>query len=290
MRQQFPISCLELVKIKPNVLVLLGDIGHFGFRNFESQFPDNFFNLGIAEQSLIGIASGLSSNGFIPIVHSIAPFVTERCFEQIKIDIGYQNQEVIIVSVGASFDYSHLGYTHHCPNDISLMRLIPNMDIYIPGSKSEFNEILLKTPGNGRPKYIKLHSDIHSEHFSLHEISKVNSGEDNNAIIFVGPSYKMMSKEFEKSNIYYINTLTNLNESSIVDLKAAVENKNIFVVEENNIIGGAGDMIEDLINKKVTKFGLPNKIIDKYGSYNEISTYLGYTKEKLIKLIYENTK
>jgi deoxyxylulose-5-phosphate synthase len=99
-----------------------------------------------------------------------------------------------------------------------------------------------------------------------------------------------MSKEFETSNIYYINTLTNLNESSIADLKAEVENKKIFVVEENNIIGGAGDMIEDLMNKKVIKFGLPNKIIDKYGSYNEISNYLGYTREKLIKLIYENTK
>jgi transketolase len=290
MRQQFPISCLELVKNKSNVLVLLGDIGHFGFRNFETQFPNNFFNLGIAEQSLIGIASGLSSNGFIPIVHSIAPFVTERCFEQIKIDIGYQNQEVIIVSVGASFDYSHLGYTHHCPNDISLMRLIPNMDIYIPGSKIEFNDILLTTTGNGRPKYIKLHSDIHSQNFSSHKISKVNVGKDDNVIIFVGPSFKMMSKDFETSSIYYINTLTNLKEASIADLKSDIENKKVYVVEENNIIGGAGDMIEDLINKKVIKFGLPNKVIDKYGSYNEISNYLGYTKEKLIKLIYENTK
>jgi transketolase len=290
MRQQFPKSCIELVNITPNAIVLLGDIGHFGFRNFESQFPNNIFNLGIAEQSLIGIASGLSSNGFIPIVHSIAPFVTERCFEQIKIDIGYQNLEVIIVSVGASFDYSHLGYTHHCPNDISLMRLIPNMDIYIPGSKGEFNDILLNTTGNGRPKYIKLHSEVHSSNFSSHKIVKINNGFDNNSIVFVGPSYKMMCQEFESSDIYYLNTLTNLTESSIRSFKSEIFNKNIYVVEENNVVGSTGDLIQDLIETKVIKFGLPNKIIDKYGSYKEISNYLGYTKENLIKLIYENSK
>ena len=94
MRQQFPIACSELVKLNSNVIVLLGDIGHFSFRHFQNEHPDNFYNLGIAEQALIGVASGLASLGMIPIVHSIAPFITERCYEQIKIDIGYQNPKM----------------------------------------------------------------------------------------------------------------------------------------------------------------------------------------------------
>lgn len=288
MRQHFPVICSELTSQMDNVVVLIGDIGHYSFREFQNKFPRNFYNLGIAEQALMGIASGLSSNGHIPIVHSIAPFVTERCYEQIKIDIGYQNLEVIIVSVGASYDYSHLGYTHHCPNDIAILKLIPNIDIYVPGSREEFSNILLETTGNGRPKYVKLHSRSHSFCYPHSQISLINLGEDNNVIIFLGPSLSLMSDKFKMSTIFYSNSVNSINNDSLQKFIEHASNKRIIVVEENNIIGGFGDSIHELTNFKVEKFGIENKVIDKYGSYNELSSYLGFTEEALLKYIYGN--
>ncbi len=288
MRQQFPIICSELTSQKDNVVVLIGDIGHYSFREYQNKFPKNFYNLGIAEQALIGVASGLSSGGFIPIVHSIAPFVTERCYEQIKIDIGYQNLEVIIVSVGASYDYSHLGYTHHCPNDVAILKLIPNIDIFVPGSKEELSNILLETTGNGKPKYIKLHSRNHTFSYPHGELSLINKGEDENVIIFLGPSLAIMSDKFKSSTIFYSNSVTSINKESLLAFVQITTGKRIIVVEENNIIGGFGDSIQELLKVKVEKFAIENKVINKYGSYNELSSYLGFTEENLIKFIYEN--
>jgi transketolase len=119
MRKQFADTLQDVGRDK-NVVVLIGDISHYLLRNFEKDYPDRFYNLGIAEQSMMGIAAGLSMKGFHPVVHSITPFITERCFEQIKDDFCYQGLGVNIVSVGSGFDYADLGCTHHAYDDIAI--------------------------------------------------------------------------------------------------------------------------------------------------------------------------
>jgi transketolase len=94
------------------------------------------------EQSMIGVASGLSKAGFIPFVHSIAPFITERCYEQLKLNLGYENINVFVVSVGGSYDYTGLGSTHHCPNDLRIVSSIPNFKTYCPGNSKDLIEII----------------------------------------------------------------------------------------------------------------------------------------------------
>src|ERR1035437_3614724 len=127
MRKQFVVTVESLMAQDERLVLLLGDIGVFGFRHAFAQYPRRVYNIGILEQSSVSMAAGLAKEGFIPIFHSIAPFVVERAFEQIKIDFGYQNLGGIFVTVGASYDYAALGCTHHCPGDVALMKTIPNM-------------------------------------------------------------------------------------------------------------------------------------------------------------------
>ena len=119
MRKQLVKSVSNLLVNDKNTILLLGDIGVFGFRDSFKEYPDRVYNIGILEQSTISLSSGLSSVGLIPIVHTIAPFLVERCLEQLKVDFGYQELNGNFISIGSSYDYSSLGGTHHCPGDIS---------------------------------------------------------------------------------------------------------------------------------------------------------------------------
>ncbi len=156
MRALFPkIIEKEIIRQK-QLYILLGDIGVFSFRNIFKKFPKNITNIGLMEQSMISIAAGISMGGYIPIVHTIAPFLIERAYEQLKIDFGYQNLKGNFISVGGAFDYSGLGSTHHCPNDVNLISSIPNFQCILPGHSDEFKKLFKQTYLNNSPTYIRL--------------------------------------------------------------------------------------------------------------------------------------
>src|SRR5438477_12026349 len=113
MGRQFKNTAMDLAGQDERVVVILGDISFFLFKDFQDKFPNRFFNMGICENTLISVAAGLSSQGFHPFVHSIAPFMTERSLEQIKLDMCYNAFGGNIVTCGATFDYAWDGATHH---------------------------------------------------------------------------------------------------------------------------------------------------------------------------------
>jgi len=132
MRKAFAESVIKLAERDDKTVVLIGDISHYLLKEYEERFPERFYNVGICEQTIMSLAAGMAMDGMRPIVHTIAPFCVERAYEQIKVDLCYQNLDVTIVSVGGSFDYSHLGCTHHCYEDVSILRPLPNMEIFLP--------------------------------------------------------------------------------------------------------------------------------------------------------------
>jgi transketolase len=156
MRQQFVKTLKKILYDDAKTALLLGDIGVFAFREEIKNLSDRVYNIGILEQSMIGVAAGLSTMGIIPFVHTIAPFLVERAFEQLKIDFGYQNLRGNFISVGSSYDYAALGCTHHCPADISILATIPNMQIVIPGTSAEFDTLLTHAYDNNSPTYYRL--------------------------------------------------------------------------------------------------------------------------------------
>jgi len=138
MRAQLTKTLMEVGKDE-NMVLLVGDIGVWGLRQFKEDYPKRFYNIGICEQSMVSLGAGLAMGGMIPVLHSIAPFVTERCFEQIKDDFCYQKLGGNIISVGSTFDYAGLGCTHHCYSDIAAIRALPNAQIIYPASEIEFD-------------------------------------------------------------------------------------------------------------------------------------------------------
>lgn len=133
------------------MVIVLADIGRYQFRDFPQE---RVIDVGISEQTAIDIAAGLSLSGMCPVVYGIAPFIVERAYEQIKI-AAYNAAAITIVTCGASYDYGTEGATHHCPNDVDILSLIPGMRIYTPGTGNEACRLFDRVHGKGM-NYIRL--------------------------------------------------------------------------------------------------------------------------------------
>ena len=142
MRKQLPKSVLEIMDQDERVIVLLGDIGVYAFEEVMKKYPNRCLNVGILEQSMVGMAAGLAMSGFIPIVHTIEPFLVERAFEQIKDDFGYQELKGTFVGVDVSGTSPNLGYTHQTPYAMQMISFVKGLNAYEPNSAEEFDSIL----------------------------------------------------------------------------------------------------------------------------------------------------
>jgi transketolase len=161
MRGQFKNTVTELAEQDDRAIVILGDVSVYQFKAFQDRFPDRFYNMGICENALISVTAGLSAMGMHPFVHTIAPFLTERCVEQIKLDMCYNNFGGNIVTCGASFDYAWDGATHHTYMDLAIFRMLPGMEVIQPGSEAELDAMLRSQWSNGRPTYFRLSDHPH---------------------------------------------------------------------------------------------------------------------------------
>jgi transketolase len=139
-----------------NLYLITGDLGFGVFEDFISRHPHRFFNAGVAEQSMIGIASGLSSFSSRIYVYSIGNFASLRCLEQIRNDLAYMNKRVTVVSVGSGFAYGAQGYTHHAIEDLAAVRAIGNLSVYSPADTSELEVILRVDSKSTGPSFLRL--------------------------------------------------------------------------------------------------------------------------------------
>ena len=155
MRKQFPKTVMDIMDKDERVVVLLGDIGVYTFKDVFAKYPHRCYNIGICEQTMVGMAAGLSMAGFIPIVHTISPFLVARAYEQIRDDFGFQNLIGTFVGVDVYSTSPNLGLTHSCPEDISLMDNVPNMNTYAPQSAEEFDKLLKEHYGD-RLNYFRI--------------------------------------------------------------------------------------------------------------------------------------
>ena len=285
MRGEFAKLCLETIKNDSKSVVMVGDISHFLLRETEQVAPDRFYNIGICEQSMVGMASGMAIEGMRPIIHTIAPFLVERAFEQIKNDIGYQNTEVTIVTVGGTYDNSDLGCTHHCYGDIAMMRLIPNMQVFEPSTPQEFRTLFEKTWGNGLPKYFRLSKEQHSQDFEVEpEVMKVVRESKDGRWVFV--SGHILDDVLESPNIgvIYVPTLSSINKESYLEISKVIENaKKIYSVENHFTIGGLGDFVSETFNVVVNRIGLERKFLTNYGNFSNLRRDAGMDRQSITK-------
>lgn len=156
MRRRFGKVITELADRDERIIILVGDIGYRVFDEFREKYPDRFINLGICEQSMIGVSAGMALEGLKPWVYTITPFLIERPFEQIKLDINQQNVNVKLIGYA---DYSTLGPTHRELNGKSLMQLFSNITSYFPKDGDETQSMIYKAYEKNGPAFISLKSD-----------------------------------------------------------------------------------------------------------------------------------
>ena len=192
MRDSFTTTTGVLLDENPEIAVVLADIGvsQFAAAGVLSRHADRIINVGIREQMMISFAAGLAKEGFKPIVHSYAPFLIERPFEQLKLDFTHQGLGAIVVSVGGSYDAAPWGRTHQAPGDVALLSTLPGWNIHVPGHADEVERLMREASTSKDSHYIRLVDDMNREAVSTSpNMTVVRRGSEGSAVIVaVGPT------------------------------------------------------------------------------------------------------
>jgi transketolase len=285
MRKQFVKTVEAILAEDAKSVLLLGDIGVWGFRKAFDDYPDRVYNIGILEQSTIGAAAGLSMSGFAPIVHTIAPFIVERATEQLKNDFCYQGLNGNFVSVGASYDYAALGATHHCPGDVAILKSMPGMEIILPGTSAEFDSLFRQGYSDGRPTYYRL---TERENAESHEVSigkAVVIREGSAAtVIAVGPMLDRVleaSKDLDVTVLYYTSVAPFDREM----LAANCPSGKILLCEPYYSGALAPDVVASFPGRstQLELAGVPHGFLTNYGGAAEHDTGCGLTADDINK-------
>jgi transketolase len=298
MRNTFADTMLEVGRIDPKLVVLVGDISHFALQPFAEDCPGRFYNIGICEPTIVSMAAGLSHTGYHPVVHTIAPFLIERSFEQIKLDFCYQEKGGNLISVGSAFDYSGLGVSHFCYNDIALIKSLPRTQIIYPAMPNEFKILFNQTYANKYLTYFRLPAHKHgfeipNEKIKFGKAVITKEGSDV-TIVAVGPqlattmeSIPVLEKMEINAEVIYLPTIKPFDDATV---KQSINKTGKYlVIEEHSQFGGVGDEVmratKDLTNIKSRFLNLPDNFSHGYGSYSEHCSTVGLTSNSLIDCI-----
>ena len=279
----------DLAMQNETIVILSADSGKSsGFGDFAKAAPDRYFECGIMEQGVTGIASGLATTGKIPVFCAIAPFVTARPYEMFRNDLGYMRQNVKMVGRNGGITYSTLGSTHHSLDDFGLMRLIPGVTILCPQDPDEIRGAAKAMIEMDGPVYMRIGNakipglfDAYPD-FVVGKGRKITEGTEV-TIVSTGSltgSAMLAAEKLVASGISVdhigLPTVWPLDESLI--LASAKKTGRIVVVEEHYRDGGLGTMIADICSEKypvpVLKLGIPNTYASS-GPYDELLAYYG---------------
>jgi transketolase len=279
------------------LVVIVGDISHGILHDFRRKFPTRYFNIGISEPGMVNVAAGLSASGLVPVIHTIAPFLIERSYEQIKLDFAYQNLGANFVSVGSAFEYSKLGCSHHCYTDYSLLSKFETCDIYYPGTTSEFKILFDRVYDNGRINYFRL-----TEHPNQYEfpteliIPGVPIFERNGSDVTIVAAGSVLERVRSAATlceelgysieVLYLHTLKPIDISIIA--KSVRKTKRILMVEENHISDGVFSAINNYIGGsqiyKKSHLGIGD-FIRSYGSYVALTNDAGLSESDIVDAV-----
>jgi transketolase len=275
-RKQFKDTIIDLASSDDRIVLLFGDVSVYLFQEFKERHPERFYNVGICENAIVSMAAGLAAEGFIPFVHSIAPFVTERSYEQIKLDMCYNRFGGNIVSCGATFDYAWDGSTHHAYTDLAILRLLPHMEVLQPGSRKELDILLRSQYGNGKATYFRLSDHPHDIDIPI-EFGKGVVIRDCGSKLTVMTAGPLLGNVLEACrdinvNLVYFHTIKPIDRDLIRKFSGA----QIFVVHD---AFGFYEAVCEVPNVSVACHGIPDQFCSAYGTLTEIRKLLGLDVE-----------
>jgi transketolase len=282
MRNAFADELTKLGGQDERIVLLSGDIGNRLFDTFKQSFPARFFNCGVAEANMVGVAAGLGLSGMRPVTYTITPFTTARCFEQIRLDICYHEVPAVITAVGAGLAYASLGPTHHSLEDIGTLRTLPGLTILCPGDAMEVRAALRAALKHDGPVYLRLgkkkepvvHKDV--PEFTIGKALVLREGSDvcllstGNILPNVVAAAEQLRQKGVSCRVASVHTVKPLDLELLGD--AFDRFKVVATVEEHGLIGGLGGAVAEWLadhgpaRARLLRFGTRDAFIHEAGN------------------------
>ncbi len=302
MRNAFAATITELAATDDRIVVLSGDIGNRLFDAFKDQHPARFYNCGVAEGNMTGMAAGMAMCGLRPFTYTITPFATTRVMEQIRIDVCYHNLPVTIVGTGSGLSYASLGPTHHSVEDVAFLRALPNITVVCPADVAEVNAALKEILKVNGPVYLRLGKKgepvVHKDPVVLVIGRGITIREGGDVCLLglgnmVAPSLDaaaLLEARGVSAKVVSMHTVKPLDEELLRDVlnRFAV----VAVVEEHSRIGGLGSAVAEWaaaqpfrIKARLLSFGTPDLFLPESGSQKYLRKRFGLTADAIADLI-----
>ena len=307
-RASFGMGVLDLVKEHKDLMVITCDVStSAGLDRFRKTYPDQYLDLGIAEQNMIGVAAGLASENYKVITTTFAPFQTIRCCEQIKVNLGYMKQKICMVGLASGLALGTFGYTHCCIEDVGILRSIPNLTIISPADSSEAVKAVLASLEHKNSVYIRLTGganidQIYEDDYNFKIGQSITLKEGKDISIFAAGTMvkvaldcsKILSKKDIDAEVINMHTIKPIDNNKVNE--SIKKSRLIVTIEEHNIIGGLGSAVaECLVGLKKSPEQIFFGINDSYsegGNYNFLKEKFNLTSsfisDKIISKLREN--
>ena len=301
MRDEFISGLTEIAREDRKVLLLTADLGFGVLDQFRRELPEQFINVGIAEQNMIGLATGLALEGHIVFCYSIGNFPTLRCLEQIRNDAAYHQANVKIVSVGGGLSYGPLGMSHHATEDLAILRAIPGVQVIVPSTIREAKvsaSYLHKATG---VQYLRLDKSFAKGDSELDEVDLLEwrilrEGSDL-CIVSVGGvleetllAAKILAEKGVEARVVSATNLTP--EAPGMIMNSISSSKLVISVEEHVRSGGLGGLLAEVISEspekiRLIRLGIRPEFIATVGSQKFLRNLSGLSAEKIAKVAWD---
>ncbi|MEP7134909.1 MAG: transketolase C-terminal domain-containing protein [Chloroflexota bacterium] len=299
MRIAFINALAELAKHDSRILLLTSDLGYMVIEPFAEQYPDRFINVGVAEQNMVGVATGLADAGFVPFIYSITPFAVLRPFEFIRNGPVYHQLPVRIIGVGQGVEYGFNGNSHFGLEDVGVLRTQPGLTIIAPADDAQTKTAIEKTSNLTGPVYFRLSKDSFeipelSGNFELGQTQQIGNGMDV-LILSTGAitreviqAAQLLSDQGLRSTILVIASIAPAPVSDLI--KALSTFKCAFTVESHYITGGIGSLVAEIVadhclNVRVVRLGFDVLLNNPLGSSAYLQAANGLSPEKIASRI-----
>ena len=297
-------TLIGLAKANSDIVVLTGDVSESTRTNqFADAYPDRFYNIGVAEQNIIGIAAGMALSGKVPFVAAYAAFIAGRTFDQIRISVAYNRANVKIIATHAGLSVGPDGATHQMLEDIAMMRSLPNMTVLVPADIHEAKKAIKAAAAINGPVYIRLSREklpvvtTPQAPFAISEISKLSNGRDI-AIVACGTmvaeavsAVVILKAKGISAKIINNATLKPLDAKGL--LRELKNTKAVITVEEAQVNGGLGGAVAELITQHQPKpmriigvadrFGQSGTTQELFNAYKLTARHIAQAAETLLK-------
>lgn len=298
-RDSFIDEIFKAAKLDKDICFLCADLGAKALDAFRSELPDQFFHVGISEQNMIDVAAGLAIDGKKVFCYAMAPFVTLRCFEQIKVALGHMNLPVTLLGVGVGFAYDDAGPTHYATEDITCMRSLAGIEILTPADDTSVVQIARLCCEKPAFRYVRLDRKYLTDVYSGENIflgDGINLISPGNEVALVACGYMLhtaleVKKMLEEKNIYVaVIDLFKLKPIPVSAKELVKKYKQIFTLEEHFLSGGFGSAVLEFcsdhsLSVQVKRFGVQDHYYFENGGRKYIHQLASLTSEALTQKI-----